>query len=162
MAINDTILIFDALANQPPASGFATLDVRGELLVLDLDESANEQAQFIGMVPSHYKGGDSGVAVTWTSTSATSGDARLRVELTRIAAGDNLDSLPAVDATGDLTVTAPATSGVVVVSTFAALAVPDLATGDLLRVQVTRLATDAADTMAGDLELVWVEVKEVA
>jgi hypothetical protein len=162
MAINDTLLIFDALANQPPTSGFATLDVRGDLLVLDFDASADEQAQFIAKVPSHYKGGDLELEVTWTSTAATTGNAKLRVELTRVAAGDNLDSLPAVAATGSITLVAPAASGVLTASSFAALAVADLVAGDFLRVQMTRLATDGADTMAGDVELVCVEVKEGA
>lgn len=162
MAINDTLLILEPLANHPPAANFATLDMRGEFLVMDFDATTNEQAEFHAVVPSHYKGANLKLLATWTSSSATSGNAKLRIEVTRVEAGTNLDSLPAVDATEDLTVAAPGTSGVLVQSEFAAITVSGLAAGDLLRVQVTRLASDGADTMAGDLELVAIEVREVA
>ena len=161
MAAGDTILVFDPLANHPPTANFATLDLRGEFVVLDFDASANESAQFQAVVPSHYKGGELHVVVTGTSTSATSGNVKLRVELTPIAAGINLDSLPAASVSGDLVVACPATSGVLVESEFDALSVADLEAGEILRVQITRLASDGADTMAGDWELVGVAVKEV-
>jgi hypothetical protein len=162
MALNDTLLVLDPLANHSPAANFATLDMRGEFLVLDFDATANEQAQFHAIVPSHYKGAKLQLAVTWTPTTATTGNAKLRVELTRIEPSTNLDSLPPADATVDVTVAAPATSGVLVRSEFASATVSDLAAGDLLRVQLSRLATDAADTMTGDLELAAIEVREVA
>jgi hypothetical protein len=160
MAIGDTLLIFDPLANQPPATNYATLDMRGDFVVLDFDANTNEQAQFHAVVPSHYKGGPLRVRLTGTSSTATSGAAMLRVELTRIAAGANLDSLPASSASADLMVACPATSGVLAVSEWSLLTVADLAAGEILRVQVTRLATDAADTMTGDWELVAVTVRE--
>jgi hypothetical protein len=162
MANGDTLLVFDALANSAPASDFATLDVRGDFLVLDFDPTASEQAQFVASVPSHYKGGNLEVRITGTSTSATTGNAKLQIELTRIAAGDNLDALPAADASGELIVAAPATSGVLQTGDFDPLAVADLVPGDLLRVQITRLAVDVEDTMTGDWELVALELREVA
>lgn len=160
MATDDTLLIFDPLADHPPATNYATLDLRGDFVVLDFDASTNEQAQFHAVVPSHYKGAALRVLLTGTSSTATSGAAKLRVELTRIAAGDNLDSLPAPDASADITVACPATSGLLVVSELSLLTVADLTAGEILRVQVTRLATDAADTIVGDWELVAVAVKE--
>ncbi len=160
MAAGDTLLIFDPLANHPPTANFATLDLRGDFVVLDFDASTNESAQFHAVVPSHYRGGELRVVLTGTSSTATTGTAKLRVELTRIAAGDNLDSLPAPDASADLTVACPATCGLLVVSELSLLTAADLAAGEILRVQVTRLATDAADTVAGDWELVAVAVKE--
>lgn len=162
MAIGDTIFVFDPLANHPPASGFATLDARGNLVVLDFDANTNEQAQFYGVISSHYRGGPLEVRVTWTSTSATSGDAKLRIELTRIAAGANLDSLPSAVASDDQVVNSPATSGMLVSAVFGPLAVADLAAGEMLRLQITRLGSDGADTMTGDLEIMAVMVKEVA
>jgi hypothetical protein len=160
MATGDTIFVFDPLANHPPTANFATLDLRGEFVVLDFDASANEAAQFQAVVPSHYRGGDLCVVVTGTSTTATSGDVKLQVELTRIAAGANLDSLPAASASGDLVVACPATSGVLVESEFGSLSVADLEAGEILRVQITRLASDGADTMTSDWEVVSVVVKE--
>ena len=160
MAVGDTLLIFDPLANRPPASAYATLDVRGEFVVLDFDAAANERAQFHANLPSHYRGGDLKVFVTWTSTSATSGDMKLRVELTRIASGNNLDALPSPQATVDVTASCPATSGNLALLEVGPLAISGLAAGETLSVHITRLATDAADTMSGDLELVAVEVGE--
>jgi hypothetical protein len=160
MAIGDTLLMFDPLANRPPTSGYATLDLRGQFIVLDFDASANEQAQFHAVVPRHYRGGDIKVLVSWTSTSATSGNAKLRVELTRLTSSGNLDSLPSVTGSADVVIAAPATNGNVGVAEFAAVAVSDLAAGEMLLVRITRLATDGADTMTGDLELIAVEVKE--
>lgn len=160
MAIGDTLLMFDPLANRPPTSGYVTLDMLGQFVVLDFDASANEQAQFHAVVPRHYRGGEIQVLVSWTSTSATSGNAKLRVELIRLPSGGNLDSLPSVSATGDLVVAAPATSGNIGVATLAALPVSSLTAGEMLLVRITRLATDGADTMTGDLELIAVEVRE--
>jgi phosphopentomutase len=45
-------------------------------------------------------------------------------------------------------------------SEFGSLSVADLEAGEILRIQITRLASDAADTMSGDWELVSVVVEE--
>jgi hypothetical protein len=42
---------FTPLDNQPPASGFATLDTRNSIAVLDFDHVAEESAVFVGVVP---------------------------------------------------------------------------------------------------------------
>lgn len=160
MAIGDTLFVFEPAANHPPSSNYATIDLRGDVLVLDFDASTNEKAQFFAVVPSHYKGGNLEVVMTWTSSTATSGNIKLQADLTRIAAGDNLDSLPSVDVTETLTAACPATSGLLVQSEFDPIAVSDLAAGDLLRLQITRLASDGGDTMTGDWELVAVAVRE--
>jgi hypothetical protein len=59
-----------------------------------------------------------------------------------------------------LVVSAPSTSGNLAVDSTDAIALGGLTPGDTLRVLVTRLATDAADTMTGDLELVSLELRE--
>ena len=160
MAVGDTLLVFDPLSNCPPTSAYATLDVRGEFVVLDFDAAANERAQFHANLPTHYRGGDLTVFVTWTSTTATSGDVKLRVELTRIVSGDNLDALPSPQATADVTANCPASSGDLAVVEVGPLVISGLAAGETLCVHITRLATDGADTMSGDFELVAVEVRE--
>lgn len=160
MASGETLFVFDALANRPPATAFATVDLRGGFVVLDFDDSVDEQAMFHAATPSHYRGGDLTAVLTWTSTSAISGGVKLIVELTRLGAGTNLDSLPAPSGSVELVVAAPATSGDMVVSQFDPIAVSGLAPGDTLQAVVTRLATDVADTMAGDLELISVELRE--
>lgn len=160
MASGDTLLSFDPLSNRPPATAFATVDLRGEFVVLDFDDSTNEQAVFHASVPSHYSGGDLCADLAWTSSSATSGNSKLRLELTRLGSGINLDALPTPDGSVDLVVPAPSTSGDLVVSLSGPITVSGLTPGESLRVLVTRLATDASDTMTGDLELVSFELRE--
>ncbi len=160
MAVGDTLLVFDPLANRPPTLAYATLDIRGEFVVLDFDAAANERAQFHTNLPTHYRGGDLKVFVTWTSTTATTGNVKLSVELTRITSGNNLDALPSPQATVDVTASCPATSGNLAVMEIGPMVISGLAAGETLSVHITRLATDAADTMSGDLELVAIEVRE--
>lgn len=160
MASSETLLTFDPLSNRPPMTDFASVDLRGEFVVLDFDASTSEAAQFHAIVPSHYSGGDFSAVLTWTSSTATSGNAKLRVELTRLSAGVNLGALPAAGGSAELVVAAPSTNGDLMVGSTDPIAVSGLTPGDTLRVLVIRLATDTADTMAGDLELVSLELRE--
>ena len=160
MASGDSLVALGPLSNRPPDSDFATMDVRGEFLVLDFDDAVDEQAQFQAIVPSHFSGGQIQLVLVWTSTSATTGNCRFRAELARITSGSNLDASPAVGGAGETTVIAPATSGDLVRSTLGPISMPGLFAGDMLAVYVTRLATDFADTLAGDVELVAVELRE--
>lgn len=160
MATGDSLISFDPLANRPPSSDYATLDLRGDLPVLDFDASSNESAQFLAPVPSHYNGGDLTATLLWAASSATSGNAKIRVKLTRLTVGSNLDSLPSVGDSDDITDAAPATNGDIATATTGSMTVASLTAGNLLLVEVTRLATDAADTMTGDCELVSLAITE--
>ena len=160
MASGDSLLALDPLSNRPPAANFATVDLRGEFVVLDFDDTTNEQAQFHAIVPSHYSGGDLKAVLTWTSSTATSGNAKLKCELTRLSAGVNLDALPSPDGSDEVTVAAPTTSGDLVVDLTDPITISGLTSGETLRVLITRLATDAGDTLVGDVELVSIELRE--
>ncbi|MCG8448911.1 MAG: hypothetical protein MI725_04945 [Pirellulales bacterium] len=149
------------MSNSPPATGYATLDLRSGFAVLDMDDAADEKAIFHAVLPSHYGGGQVLAVVTWTSTSGITGNAKLRIEATRIQAGTNLDSLPAAAGSSDVVVAAPTASGELVVSQTSAIDVGGASSGDTLLITLTRLATDAADTLAGDVELLALEVREV-
>lgn len=160
MAAGDSLFALDALSNRPPTSDFAAIRVRGEFVVLAFDDTTNEQAQFHAIVPSHYRGGPLTVNLCWTSATATSGVCKLRVELTRVTTGSNLDALPASAGSANATASAPATSGDLVETSLGAIAVPGLASGDMLVLDLIRLADDVADTVVGDVELVSVEMRE--
>jgi len=160
MASGDSLLVFDSLSNRPPAVDYASVDLRNGFVVLDFDDTTDESALFFAPFPSQYGGGQLLAVVTWTSTTATTGSAKLRVETTRITSGVNLDSLPLVDGTADFTVSAPAVNGELVTSQSASLNAGGAAAGDLLLVGVTRLASDVVDTLVGDLEFVSLEVRE--
>ena len=161
MASGDSLLALDPLSNRPPAANFATVDLRGEFVVLDFDDTTNEQAQFHAIVPSHYSGGDLKAVLTWTSSTAISGSAKLKCELTRLSAGVNLDALPAPDGSDEVTVAAPTTSGDLVVDVTGPITVSGLTSGETLLVVITRLSTDAGDTLVGDVELISIELREV-
>ena len=160
MASGDSLLVLDPLSNRPSAANLATVDLRGEFVVLDFDDTTNEQAQFHAIVPSHYSGGDLEAVLTWTSTTATSGDAKLKCELTRLSPGANLSALPSPDGSDEVTLAAPATNGDLVVDLTGSITISGLTAGEMLRVAITRLATDAGDTLVGDVELVSMELRE--
>jgi hypothetical protein len=161
MASGDSLIVFQPLADRPPASNYATLDLRGGFAVLDFDDATNESAVFQTIVPAHYLGGNLVVNLMATTTSATSGNAMLRLELTRLAAGANLDSPPSVGGSDDVTLAAPTTAGDLVAAQTDAISIGGLAAGDCLEIVVTRRAADAGDTLSGDVELVALELREV-
>ncbi len=160
MASGDSLFVLDSLSNRPPAVGYASVDLRNEFMVLDFDDATNEQAQFHAVVPSHYSGGNLLAFLTWTSTTATTGNAKLRVEATRMPAGTNLDTLPVVGGSSEVTAAAPTVSGELVVSPLPSISLSGLSAGDLLLISFTRLAMDATDTLSGDIEMVVLEIRE--
>lgn len=162
MASGDTLAVFTPLHNEPPASGYATLDTRNSHPVLDLDAAANEDAVFSGVMPQHYAGGGVTVYLHYAMSSATSGDVDWDVAFERI--GDQQldidgDSFAAVNSADNTVV--PGTSGLVDVVSVAFTAGADMdsvAAGESFRLKVTRDA--ASDTATGDAELIKVELRE--
>ncbi len=161
MASGDSLFLFDPLSNRPPATNYASVDLRNGFLVLDFDDSTNETAQFLAALPSHYGGAQLLAIVTWTTTTATTNNAKLRIEVTHLGGGANLDSLPTVDGSDEITVTAPSTSGQLVLSQTSSFSAGAAVAGDLLLVGLTRLATDVSDTLVNDIEVVSIEIREV-
>jgi hypothetical protein len=163
MASGNTLLSFSATANHPPASAYATPDTRNSHPVLDFDAGTDESAIFGSVLPRHYAGGGITVRLGWAASSATSGDVVWNVAIERID-DEGLD----IDADGfaaaqAATATAPGTSGEVQYTdiTFTDGAQMDsLAAGESFRLKITRDADNGSDTMAGDAELLTVEIRE--
>jgi len=162
MASGDTLLILTPLANEPPASNYATLDVRNAHPALDFDATTNESAVFTGIMPRNYAGGGVTVYLHYAMTSATSGDIDWDVEFERIGEGvldidaDSFASAQSVDNT-----TVPGTSGnvdIVAVAFTDGAQMDSVAVGELFRLRVTRDA--ASDTATGDAELLGIEIIE--
>ena len=163
MASGNTLLIFTALNNEPPATVYATLDTRNSHPVLDFDAAANESAVFSSVMPQHYAG-TTGVTVYlhYAMSSAVADTVDWDVAFERI--GDqqldiDADSFAAVNSVDDTTV--PDTSGLVDVVSVAFLNGADMdsvAAGEAFRLKVTRDAV--SDDAAGDAELVFVEIQE--
>ena len=76
MASGNTLVIFTALDNQPPTTGFATRDTRNAHAVLDYDATTAEDAIFGSVLPRHYSGLGITATVMWMASTATAGVTR--------------------------------------------------------------------------------------
>ena len=162
MASGDTLLTFTPLANQPPASTYATFDTRNGHVVLDFDASADEVAVFGDVLPRHYAGGGVTVTLVWMATTATSGNVVWSVAIERDDTATDLDTDSFATA-NTATAAAPATSGAPAYTTIAftnGAQMDSLAVGEAFRLKVQRTVSSGSDTATGDAELLAVEIKE--
>lgn len=155
-----TYAVFTALNNQPPASGFAILDTRNSIAVLDFNDTGTSSAVFVSIMPEGASLG-SGLIISlrWMATSATTGNVRWSVSLERCNTDLDSDSF---DTAVAATATTNGTSGIVTTTAITITTIDGITAGDMFRVRVQRLGSDAADTMSGDAELVAVEVRSAA
>jgi len=162
MASGDTLLTATPYANEPPATGGASIDTRNSHPVLDFDADANESAVFSGVMPSGYAGGGVTVYLHYSMTTAESGDIDWDVAFERIGeAGQDIDSDGFASAISVDNTTVPGTSGVIDVVAVAfdnGAQMDSVVAGDGFRVKVTRDAV--SDTAASDAELRFVEIRE--
>jgi len=161
MASGDTLLSLFPSDNEPPASGYATVDSRNGHPVLDFDTTTEEIAIFTCLLPRNYAGGGITVYIHAALTSATTGTLGWLVAFERMDAGTNLDT---DSFAADQTVTAatvPATSGLPLILNVAisnGANMDSIAAGDTFRLRIKRNV--ALDTAASDAELISVELKE--
>ena len=164
MASGNTLCVFTPQAGLPPASNYATLDLRNVAhLVLDFDASTEEAAYFEGVLPRHYAGGGITLRLCWMATSATSGNVVWGACFERH--DDEATDLDADSFASEQTATsaAPATSGAVQYVDIAftdGAQLDSLATGEHFRIKIARKAADGSDTISGDAELLSVELRE--
>ena len=131
MASGDTLAVFTALHNEPPASNGARLDLRNGHPVLEFNQTTDESAVFRGFMPAHYSGGGVTVEIHWAGDGVTTGnttagtDGHLSYDTVTFTDGADMDSVAA---------------------------------GDEFRLKLTRDA--ASDTMAADAQVTMVIVKE--
>ena len=162
MATGDSLVTFTPLENDAPSSIFATLDVRNSHPILDFDATVDEEAVFAGILPRNYSGLGIDATIVWMASTATSGDVEWEAQLERHEGSVtdlDADSFAAVQT---VTGTAPAVNGspqyTAVVFTNAQI--DGLLAGESFRLKIRRNATDVADTMIGDAELLRVELRE--
>jgi len=162
MASGNTLLVFTPLANEPPSSNYATLDMRNSVPVLDFDATTQEAAVFTGVLPRNYAGGGLTVYLHWAASSATSGTIgwdvafERRLDGTDTIASDSFASAQTVTAA-----TVPGSAGIVKVTNVVisdGANIDSLAVGESFRLRVRRDVSN--DTAAGDAELIAVELKE--
>lgn len=152
-----TIAVFKPENNNPPASNFATLDTRNSISVIDFDDTTQESATFVGIVPEAAVL-TSGliVRIQWMATTATTGNARWGVQIERMNTDLDTDSF---DTAAEATTATNGTSGIITVTAITTATIDSIAVGEPYRVTIYRDVTDAADTVSGDLEVVAVEVR---
>lgn len=165
MASGNTLCVFTPLQNEPPASAYATLDLRNYHPVLDFDGTTDEEAVFTGILPNHYSGNGLSIRAFVSFTSATSGSARLQAAIERMDASSldiDADSFAAFQSDG---IGAPATSGQIImfsITLTSGAQMDSLAAGECFRLKIRRDAdgTSGTDDITTDMELVAVEVRE--
>jgi hypothetical protein len=155
-----TYATFTATDNQPPASNYATLDTRNSIAVLDFDDTTDESAVFVGIIPEAASlGSGLKIRLHWMATTATSGNVVWDVSLERMTTDLDSDSFDTI-ASG--TAAANGTSGILTVTEITLTTIDSVTAGDGFRLKVTRDANNANDTMTGDAELIAVEVRSAA
>jgi hypothetical protein len=155
-----TFLPYDSI---PPATNYASLDIRNGHPVLDFDTTTEEAAVFTSAMAETYAGGDLKITLFCSATSATTGTIGWLVAVERIDAS-SLD-IDADDFATAVTITAqtvPGTSGQILAMT-ATLDAPTetdgVLAGEAFRLKVSRDVTN--DTAAGDAELLLVKLEEI-
>lgn len=151
-----------------PTSNPATAGSRNDHKTYDFDDTSDEYLLFEGVMPSSYAGNGGGTDGTdmvidlhWVAATAVVGDCYWRVRFERDAASQDIDS----DGWGTIInniSTAAAAAGQVVK---ASIQVPQnqidsIGAGEAFRIQVYRFASDPADTMAGDAQLLRVAIHD--
>ena len=152
-----TIGVYTPRDNQPPASAFATIDTRNSVATLDFDTATEESAIFVGVIPeAAVLTSGITVRITWAASTATSGDCRWGAAWMRCNTDIDSDSF---DTATEATTTTSGTSGIPSVTSITCTSIDSLAVGEMYRLKIYRDTGDAADTMAGDAELLTVEVR---
>lgn len=148
--------------NEPPATNYATLNVRNQHPILEFDSATQETAIWTTLMPRNYAGGNITVNVTWVAVPTT-GNVGWGVTIERIQAGTldiDADSFATEQIITATTVSGtsgiPLTTGVT--ATAGSTGTDSVAAGEWYRLRVRRDV--ATDTAAGDAQLTGVEVRE--
>lgn len=163
MASGDTLAFFTPAMGEPPATDFATLDIRSGVLVLDFDDTTTESIEFAGFMPRFYDGGGPTATIGYMMTTATASDTA-DLELSFKSISDDADDLDtkAFAAANTVISTVATASGEVKYQeiTFTDGAdIDSIAAGEYFRMKFARDASGGTATN-GDLELVFIELKE--
>lgn len=165
MASGDSLCYVNALSAEAPASNYASFDTRNSIPVLDFDDTTDESTEFGLFMPRHYGGGGVTVTVGWMATTATTGTISLDVAFKSVSDdADDLDT-KAFAAANNVNPTTATVSGEVDYATVTFTDGADMdsvAAGEYFRLQVLRDAngTTSTDNLVGDMELLFVEIKE--
>ena len=161
MTSGDSMLAWPATSGEQPATGYARWDVRNSRPVLAFHDTNTEVAYFSEVLPRNYAGGGITVYVHWAAATATTGTVGWLVAIERVGTAQDTD---ADGFAADQTITAATTSGTSGIVTITNVAISNganmdsLAAGEGFRLRLTRDV--ANDTVVGDAQVFWVEIKE--
>jgi hypothetical protein len=152
---------WNANEGQPPASAYAVWATRNSVPLLGFNDTTSWATIFIGIVPeSAVVSSGILVRIFWLAASATSGAVQWGVAVDAMTAGSNptSDSFDTA-VTNSPGTSAPATNGVIALSTITLTSIDSIGIGDGYRLKLYRDAASGNDTMTGDAQVVAVEVR---
>ena len=146
---------------QLPASLYALFFARNQIAVLEFDPATNWSAVFIGFIPEGASTANGiEVRIFWMGKTATSGNVIWTAAFEQCAAStEDTDHFAAgVDSTASA---CSGTTGIPVMTAIdlTSAQIASLVAGDLFRLQITRNAVAAGDTMTGNAQLMAVEIR---
>lgn len=154
-------LAFTPGANEPPSSGYMTLNVRNGHLVLEATAGNTDTAIFSGVIPWTYAGGNLTVYLEWMAKTATSGTIGWDVTFERNNGAVDLTADHWATAQAITAATVPGSAGTNKITSVAitagAAGTASLAAGDPFRLRVRRLSSDSA---TGNAQLLSVSIQE--
>ena len=165
MASGDTLAVFFPAMSEPPSSNYATFDTRNGVLVLDFDDSTDESVEFPGFMPRHYDGGGLTCTIGWMATDTTVTPHNCIWDLSFKSVSDDADDLDSKTfaAVNSVTAAEASASGEVDYATITFTDGADMDSveaGEYFRLKINRDANNASDTLTGDAELVFIEIRE--
>ena len=159
MATGDPVIV--GLYPQPPGADAAALDFRvggstpGEVVELyAFDAAAIEYLDLIGVVSLKYTGANLSLIVPWMAATATANNVKWDAAVRRLNSSTDMDAAH-VYSFQTVTATTQAAAGRTSYTTigFTQAQANSMAAGDVVIVRLKRDATNAADTMAGDAQV---------
>ena len=163
MASGETLLELHPRSASIPSTGYGTPDTRNGHPVIDFDDSTDQSVIFECIMPRGYDSGGITVYIHWSASSAITGNCVLVISLERVGDGQQDIDSDGFAAANSVTDAAPGTSGHVTIAsvTFTDGADMDsVAVGEKFRLKMGRDADNASDTLSGDIELNFIEIKE--
>lgn len=147
-----------------PASAPAGTRNRNDHALITFDDTVDESILFESVLNEWYNVNESiQVTLMWTSATAIVGAVRWVVQFENLGDGGQDLDVDGFAAGVTSTPTAPGTAGVLRYSNFSNTnaQADSILPGNTFRLRVTRTATNAADTMIGDAELLAVHLKMI-
>lgn len=162
MASGNSLLFCSPLANEPPASNGATFNNRNARPICEYDPTTDQSSLFTFDLPLHYSAGGITVTLKWAADTATSGDVKWGASFERNLLGTDTVAADSFATQKTVTTTCPGTAGIITSSViaFSNAEIDGMLAGEMGRIMVRRIASDAADTMAGKAQIIGVGLKE--